>query len=198
MYDADIVLSPSTSLLAIVREKFGLGDDQPSQVVRYPFHAAPLLEMLDKAQYVHRDITEADRVVDDGDGGDGGEGDIPEVLYYGRLEHRKGVHHLVNVAVRMVSQGQCVRFRFIGGDTQTGPFGRSMREYLSSKVGGVWEDLIVFEEARPREELGQAIQDAAVCCFPSLWENFLNVCLEAMSLGSVVVGSSFGGDERDD
>ena len=32
-----------------------------------------------------------------------------------------------------------------------------------------------------------------ICVFPSIWENFPNVCLEAMSAGRGVVGSQAGG-----
>ncbi|PTN26484.1 hypothetical protein C6366_18930 [Desulfonatronum sp. SC1] len=32
-----------------------------------------------------------------------------------------------------------------------------------------------------------------LCIFPSIWENFPTVCLEAMSAGRVVIGSKNGG-----
>jgi glycosyltransferase involved in cell wall biosynthesis len=32
-----------------------------------------------------------------------------------------------------------------------------------------------------------------MCVFPSIWENFPNVCLEAMAAGRGVIGSSSGG-----
>jgi glycosyltransferase involved in cell wall biosynthesis len=32
-----------------------------------------------------------------------------------------------------------------------------------------------------------------ICVFPSVWENFPNVCLEAMSAGRAIVASSAGG-----
>ena len=32
-----------------------------------------------------------------------------------------------------------------------------------------------------------------ICIFPSLWENFPNVCLEAMAAGKAIIGSQSGG-----
>jgi hypothetical protein len=118
---------------------------------------------------------------------------VPEVLYFGRLEHRKGVVQLVQAAERLLARGVHARFRFIGGDTNSGPFGRSMREHLQRLTRAIPYDRFTFENSRPREQLASAINHARVCCFPSLWENFPNVCMEAMAQRAVVVGSSDGG-----
>jgi glycosyltransferase involved in cell wall biosynthesis len=45
----------------------------------------------------------------------------------------------------------------------------------------------------PLEQLPDFMRQAAVCVYPSLWENFPNVCLEAMAAGRAVVGSREGG-----
>ena len=45
----------------------------------------------------------------------------------------------------------------------------------------------------PREEVMQMYTQADIVCFPSWWENFPMVCLEAMSQGAIVVGSNSGG-----
>ena len=81
----------------------------------------------------------------------------------------------------------------MGGDTRAGPFGRSMREWLERRIATEWRERFHFEPPRPRAALASAIADATVRCFPSRWENFPNVCLEAMSAGSLVVGSNAGG-----
>jgi glycosyltransferase involved in cell wall biosynthesis/GT2 family glycosyltransferase len=172
--EADALFSPCASLLETVREELGRVKGRYEEVIPYPFDSAPLTRMV------------ADDLAPPAEG-------PKEVLYYGRMERRKGVLLLVEAAQRLLASGEDVRFRLIGGDTQSGPFGRSMLELMKARLGDVWRDRFILEPGRPREALGAAIRSAHVCCFPSLWENYPNVCLEAMSLGGCVVGSNAGG-----
>jgi hypothetical protein len=56
---------------------------------------------------------------------------------------------------------------------------------------------VFFDGPLPRRQIGAAIRAATasggLCCFPSRWENYPNVCLEAMALGAPVLGSDAGG-----
>lgn len=169
--EADIVLSPSRSLLAMLTARLGLR--VPSRVIPYPFEVPDL-------QAVSRNGSAR-----------------PTVLYYGRLERRKGVHLLIQAAQRLLARGVDVDFRFIGGDTATGPAAGSMREHLQQSIADAWKGRISIEGPRPKGEILQLVRAGAaaggVCCFPSLWENYPNVCLEAMSAGATVVGSDAGG-----
>ncbi len=45
----------------------------------------------------------------------------------------------------------------------------------------------------PLDRMAEAYGSVDVCIFPSLWENFPNVCLEAMSAGRAIVASNVGG-----
>lgn len=169
---ADLLLSPTRSLLDIVTtriESRGLPSPTGS-VVPYPFTADWGGSHL--VSEVHA---------------------IPTVLYFGRLERRKGVDLLVRAALELLDSGEQVRIRFIGGDTKTAPDGGSMLAHLQGLVRGPHHLRFSFEPPRPRRELARAIRGADVCCFPSRWENFPNACLEAMSLGALVVASNAGG-----
>lgn len=173
--DADALISPCTSLLERVRECYGpdvAEDRKPGFVVPYAFDMATIDE-LGKGQ------TE--------------KYDRPTVLFYGRSERRKGVHLLVPAAQQLMDEGLDFDVRFIGGDTMTGPACGSMRRHLEKLASRAHADHFRFDAPRPRVELGPAIRGAAVCCFPSLWENYPNVCLEALALGKLVVGSNAGG-----
>jgi glycosyltransferase involved in cell wall biosynthesis/GT2 family glycosyltransferase len=182
---ADVLVSPTRSLLENVTARLGLGH-KLAAVVPYPFDVdAAVRELGAAGAMADAGAPAADRE--------------REVLYFGRIEHRKGVHVLIEAAQQLLEAGEGafaggrVRFRLVGGDTPSGPSGRPMLPHVKKMVRERWREHIVFEKARPREELGALIRSADVCCFPSLWENFPNACLEAMSLGAVVVGSDAGG-----
>lgn len=57
----------------------------------------------------------------------------PRVLYFGRLEHRKGVLTLAEAAHRWLASGATAHIAFIGGDTKWQ--GRSMRSRLVEVLG---------------------------------------------------------------
>jgi len=176
MRGADALISPCTSLLERVRRRAGedlCPDRIPGFVVHYPFDLSALEAELGAA------TPEAC--------------DVPTVLYFGRIERRKGVHLLVEAGQRLLDEGREVRFRFIGGDTFSGPMGTKMKRHVRRLIRPEHAGRFAFEQRRPREELAGAIKGSTCCCFPSLWENFPNVCLEAMSLGALVVGSNAGG-----
>src|SRR5262249_31977517 len=50
-----------------------------------------------------------------------------------------------------------------------------------------------FTGKLPMERMAEAYDRLDICVFPSLWENFPNVCLEAMSAGRAIIASSAGG-----
>lgn len=173
--DADALISPCTSLLERVRARYGpdvAEDRKPGFVVPYAFDMASV-EELGK--------------------GPAEKYDRPTILFYGRSERRKGVHLLVPAAQQLMDEGLDFQVRFIGGDTMTGPACGSMRRHLEKLASRAHAERFRFDPPRPRAELGPAIRGATACCFPSLWENYPNVCLEALALGKLVVGSNAGG-----
>lgn len=186
---ADGLFSPCTPLLTWVRDRYSPPAAQAGHVIPYPFDLASTaeLESPEPAPQLNGSLPHAAGDLPTADD------PVPEVLYFGRIEHRKGVHLLVQAAQRVLDRGIDARFRFIGGDTQSGPAGRSMLEYLRSRIDPRWADRIIFEPSRPRAGLGTAIRGAALCCFPSIWENFPNVVLESMAMGACVLGSNAGG-----
>ncbi|RYZ25753.1 MAG: glycosyltransferase, partial [Chitinophagaceae bacterium] len=46
---------------------------------------------------------------------------------------------------------------------------------------------------QPYQKISGLLAETHVCVFPSLWENFPNVCLEAMAAGRAVIASNSGG-----
>ncbi|MBL9032773.1 MAG: glycosyltransferase family 4 protein [Phycisphaerae bacterium] len=179
---ADLVLSPTRALLDRVRTS--IGPMPTAAVVPYPFLAREWA-----ATEPAPDTSEAHA-----------RWARPIILYYGRLEPRKGVALLVQAGQRALEAGLDATFRFIGADTRIGGGGAasgSMLERLRAAIAPRWADRFEFHPPRPRDALRSEIRAAAssggLCCFPSVWENFPNTCLEAMALGAPVLGSDAGG-----
>ncbi len=113
------------------------------------------------------------------------------VLYVGRLEHRKGVDLLIQAMIRQLDWGRNVSLRLVGGDTwwKEG----SYRLYLLSLIPAEHQQAIEFMGPVSRDSLQDEYQKADIVVFPSRFENWPNVCLEAMSLGKAIIASRFGG-----
>lgn len=118
-------------------------------------------------------------------------GSRPTFLYVGRMEHRKGVDLLVKAAVRLMEGGQDFRVRLVGGDTWW--HGISYRTTLLKMIPPPLQKSFEFAGPVGRDALVQEYQAATACVFPSRFENWPNVCLEAMSYGKPIIASSRGG-----
>ncbi len=153
---ADLVLSPTAAMLARVRARQSLPRAEISPHPLDPDFERPIL---------------------------GGRTAGEQVLYVGRLERRKGVELLLEAALPLLERRPALTLRLVGADTDTGPGLGSMREHLQGLVPGGLRSRILFEGELPRSSLPGALRAATVCCFPSLWENFPNTCLEAMAGG---------------
>lgn len=187
--EADAVISPTRALLHLCREDSPPADDRAEAVVPYPFDAPEFLRSCGLAHipFDARPPAVASETL----------GVVPEILYFGRLERRKGVDLLIDAFGLLISRGVACTLRLVGADTRTGPGGTSMREHLVMRLGSTAREHVAFEEPRSRSELGPVVRasmrSGGVCCFPSRWENFPNALLEAMALGATVICSHLGG-----
>lgn len=113
------------------------------------------------------------------------------VTFLGRLEIRKGLTELVKAIPAVLDKHPLVKVRFIGKTQESIKRGELMRDYIKRKLKK-YNGNIEFLELQP-EEIVNALAQTDVCVFPSVWENFPNVCLEAMSAGRAIVGGNQGG-----
>lgn len=165
--DADRVLAPCESMRQIAIKEWGLSADRIMSVPN-PYRASEAFSQIE---------------LPDGS---------PTVIYVGRLETRKGVWNLAKAIPLVLKQMPEARFIFLGKDSR-GPFRqRSMKQCLLNELG-VSADRVEFIDAVPLDEVPSILARASVAVFPSLWENFPNVCLEAMAAGRAVVASNQGG-----
>jgi glycosyltransferase involved in cell wall biosynthesis len=121
-----------------------------------------------------------------------GTGSGPNLLFIGRLEPRKGVQHLGHAFAIVKRRFPKASLRCIGEVLPSPIVGISMRDYIR-KHAATYSSAIEFPGPVPREKLAKELACADVCVFPSLWESFGYVCLEAMSAARAIVASSAGG-----
>ena len=113
------------------------------------------------------------------------------VGFVGRLEKRKGIETLAAAIPAVLKAEPKARFRFFGANTNHSsglPYDKWIRLRIPQCAGQ-----LEFTGKYPLERMGEAYNSLDICVFPSLWENFPNVCLEAMSAGRAVIASSAGG-----
>jgi glycosyltransferase involved in cell wall biosynthesis len=112
------------------------------------------------------------------------------LLFFGRLEYRKGAQVLVQALPAVLIRHPEISVVFVGSDSIYNAM--SMKEYLRLQLAG-YEDKITFIDNIAHASLYPIIERARLVVLPSLWENFPYVCLEAMSLGKAIVASNSGG-----
>ncbi|NOY49710.1 MAG: glycosyltransferase family 4 protein [Chlorobi bacterium] len=117
--------------------------------------------------------------------------DYPTILYFGRIELRKGVHILAHAAMKVLKKRPNVRFVFVGSDTSSAPDGGSMLEYVKGIVFG--QDNVIFTGYMEMVDLVKQIQGSTICALPSSWEAFGYTVLEAMACGKPVIATANGG-----
>ena len=161
------ITSPSESLLSMLRERWGL---DPARLAHVPnvFIPPPALLAVPVETETHR------------------------VTFIGKLEVRKGVIDLAEAIPRVLAARPDARFRLIGRSLPHPGTGEDLASDLRQRVGR-HAGAVEFIDAVPYEDIPAYYADTDVCVFPSVWENFPNVCLEAMAAARGVVASSSGG-----
>jgi glycosyltransferase involved in cell wall biosynthesis len=116
-------------------------------------------------------------------------GDPLMLLYLGRAERRKGVQNLVRAVASL--ERDDVRLALLGGDTDTGPLGVSLRTQLELMAAG--DPRIQFMDPVPRHEVQHWVQQSHAVVIPSLWECWPNVGREALLLNRPILATPVGG-----
>jgi glycosyltransferase involved in cell wall biosynthesis len=114
------------------------------------------------------------------------------VLFVGRLEFRKGILELALAIPGVLQRHPAARFVFVGPAMLRGGADRDtaglIRRQLKQHV-----DSLEFTGPLDKAGVIGELAKSDIAVFPSRWENFPNVCLEAMSACRAVVASSAGG-----
>ena len=113
--------------------------------------------------------------------------DASDIVYAGVLIPRKGVHHLLK-AFAAIEQPQAQLH--LVGHAENADYAASLRQ-LAQTLG--ISDRVHFHGAVPQAELAGFFAAARVMVLPSISEGLGRVVVEAMLLGTPVIGSRVGG-----
>lgn len=121
----------------------------------------------------------------------------PVVLFVGRLEERKGINYLIE-AIPEVLESCNAHFVIVGDDTINNVRRTSMLAFLkkSLKTAGCLSKVTFISDRVPLSELPVYYRSADICVIPSVYDNSPYTCLEAMSCGRAVIGTSSGGTKE--
>ncbi len=163
---SDGIISPTRALAQIVCERWGIA---PERVTVVPTGAnlgqtaasldAPVPQALRGEQYL---------------------------LYFGRLERRKGVHVLGAALPAVFAAHPTLKAVFVGEDLTFE--GQPMADVIRG-LAAPYADRLIFLPRMSQQELFPIIRAARLVVLPSLWENLANTCLEAMQLGRPVIAT---------
>jgi glycosyltransferase involved in cell wall biosynthesis len=119
--------------------------------------------------------------------------DTQVITFLGRLEWRKGVQDLTKAFPIIFDRHPNARFRFVGAWSTSPLPGLSMKDYVCRGLAQKYLDRIEFVGKVPLNQISQYLAKTDICVFPSRWESFGFVVLEAMSAGRGVVCTGNGG-----
>lgn len=120
-------------------------------------------------------------------------GQVRRVRFLGSVQVRKGVDTFLAAARRLLEQDPDFQFEIYGKDRNEARFGRPYQDLLQAQIPEACRDRIRFAGDLEYAAIPALLGDSCICVFPSRWENWANVCLEAMAMGCVVIASRHGG-----
>jgi glycogen(starch) synthase len=112
-------------------------------------------------------------------------GTFGRVTFVGRLERRKGVLDLAAAIPEVRRHFPALQFRFIGRDMPSGRENSSCAEEIMKNYKR--DSQLEILAPQPSEKVHQLYGETDICCFPSHWESFGIVVLEAMAAGRAVI-----------
>lgn len=116
----------------------------------------------------------------------------PTISFIGRLEYRKGVDDIAAAIPLVLREQADAKFRFVGRSSRYPGHGGDIAEVLKQRLLH-WGSNVEFIGSVSYNEIAQCYANTDIVAAPSLWDNFPNVCLEAMAASRCVIASSAGG-----
>ena len=122
----------------------------------------------------------------------------PLILFVGRLDRMKGADLLLKAYFKIADQMDTAipRIIFIGRDCFWNAYNSTFLEHWKDRIPEKCRDSVSFLGQVGHDQIRDYFKKATVSVFPSRWEPFGIVCLEALSMGCPVVVSKGTGLEE--
>ena len=115
----------------------------------------------------------------------------PRVIsFIGKLSILKGMKNFTKAIPMILNRHKDVKILLIGRDVIED--GQSMKAYMQTELA-TYNNNIVFAGELYDKDLEEVYATSQVCVFPSLWENYPTVILEALAAGATVAAANTGG-----
>ena len=119
------------------------------------------------------------------------ESSVPTLFFAGRLELRKGIQYLPAILAQVVKEHPGAVLELAGADRYARGIG-FLKEWLQKQFGSL-SSHVRFLGPLTEEDLVRAYDRCRVFVFPTKWDNFPMVILEAMARGKAIVTTPHGG-----
>jgi glycogen synthase len=117
-----------------------------------------------------------------------------DLLFLGRVEHRKGVHILIEAYSQLCRLVTPPPLRLVGKPYGKLQDGTEYGDFISRLIARVpLNGLIEWIKGAPYASVKTYLRQSSIALFPSIWENLSYACLEAMASGLAVIASHCGG-----
>ena len=115
------------------------------------------------------------------------------LLFFGTLGYLKGVALIAQTLTDFLSTNSDIYFVFLGKQTYMKDKGKKRilaMDYVYSQLPREYHSRVLYMEATPDKALLYTIvKKATACVLPSRFDNMPNTCIEAMTLGKIVIGT---------
>jgi glycogen(starch) synthase len=118
---------------------------------------------------------------------------VLNVVYLGRLEHRKGTIDLLQAIPKVLQATSDVQFTLIGEDRPHCPGGRTHAQYLKQEFPSSVRSRVTIAGRLVQADVDRWLQNADLFVAPSVYESFGLIFIEAMRWGTPVIGTRVGG-----
>ena len=115
------------------------------------------------------------------------------ILFCGSLEMRKGVDVLARAIPKVLNKIPDIQWVFVGKDTNRNDKNISMIKYIKEIIPEKYHGNIHFLGQIQNSRLNLIYSYAQIAVFPSAFDNFPYVVLEAMASGVPIIGSEHSG-----
>ena len=111
--------------------------------------------------------------------------------FIGRLEPRKGVMELAKALCQVLPDFPDWKVKIAGSNTRSCVSGKDSGSVVKTKLAR-FGDQIEFQDRIEPSDVPDWLASVGLCVFPSIWETFSYVTLEATQAGKAIIGTRTG------